>query len=332
MYIYYYAIILILVIIYLLFFKKFLNDKNKSPHQKFATNYIPPLLGGYFIILIIFFSEQITLIQKVFFFFIFLSGTLSDFKILNSPTIRLIFQAIAILFFANFSGFNLYDTRIDFLDHLLQNFYFNLFFCSFCIIILVNGSNFIDGLNGLVSGYYIIVLLAIKYLGIYSDIADNNFLNLVIFVLILIFVLNLLNKIYLGDSGSYLLGFFIAALLITIYGNNSYISPYFIILLIWYPCYENLFSLTRKFKSKISPFSPDNFHLHQLILNQMIKKIKLGKNFLNNLTSGSILIYNFFIILIATRDISNTKFQIFLLIFNILIYTVVYIFLKKQKY
>ena len=122
----------------------------------------------------------------------------------------------------SFSNLNLENTRIVFLDFLLRNLYFNLIFCSFCIIILVNGSNFIDGLNGLVSGYYIIVLFTLSKIGLSYEIVNENFLHLLIFVLTLTFILNLFNRIYLGDSGSYLLGFFIGTLLISVYSKNSY--------------------------------------------------------------------------------------------------------------
>ena len=50
------------------------------------------------------------------------------------------------------------STKIIFLDYLLSNFYFSLIFTTFCLIILMNGSNFIDGLNGLLIGYFLIIL------------------------------------------------------------------------------------------------------------------------------------------------------------------------------
>ena len=38
---------------------------------------------------------------------------------------------------------------------------FAIFFTLFCLIVLINGTNFIDGLNGLVLSYYLIVILTI---------------------------------------------------------------------------------------------------------------------------------------------------------------------------
>ena len=54
------------------------------------------------------------------------------------------------------------------------------------------------------------------------------------------------NKLFMGDSGAYVLGTICGYLLIKVHGENQEISPYFIILLFWYPCFENLFSIIRK--------------------------------------------------------------------------------------
>ena len=206
-----------------------------------------------------------------------------------------------------------------------------IFFCTFCIVILVNGSNFIDGLNGIVSGYYIIILIALVSIGTFSSIADQNFIQFTIFVLFLMLILNLFNKIYIGDSGSYLLGFFIATILIKTYVENPFLSPYFIILLIWYPCFENLFSIIRKLKTNMSPLKPDNLHLHQLIFKFFCIILILKKNFINNLSSLIILSYNLIIILISLTDVINSKFQILLIIINIITYLCIYLFLLENK-
>tara|TARA_E500000178_G_scaffold205041_1_gene202690 strand:- start:2352 stop:3350 length:999 start_codon:yes stop_codon:yes gene_type:complete len=329
MHIYYYTII-IFILTYLFFLKKkFLVNSIKDNHQQLTTSYIPPLMGGYFIVLVFLFNEQITILEKILFFSIFLSGALSDNKIINSPVSRLIFQILISLIFVEFANLTITNTRIFLLDNFLNNIYFNLFFCVFCLTILINGTNFIDGLNGLVSGYYIIVLSILFYLDILPDMADKEFIELLIFVLSLLFIINLSNKIYLGDSGSYLLGFSSGILLISIYLENLTISPYFIVLLIWYPCFENLFSISRKLSSKISPLSPDNSHLHQILYLVIKNKTNLKKNFSNNLSSSIILFYNLIILFLGSQDISNTKYQIFLLLINVFLYLLSFRYLKK---
>ena len=120
-------------------------------------------------------------------------------------------------------------------------------------------------------------------------------LNLIYFgsVLIYLYLLNLFNKLFIGDGGAYLLGLAFGLLLIEIYRLDSNFSPFFIILLLWMPCFENLFSIIRKFVYKISPTSPDNNHFHQLVFLFIKKNFSTKNHLANNLSSTIILIYNF---------------------------------------
>ena len=63
----------------------------------------------------------------------------------------------------------------------------------------------------------------------------------------------------------YTLSFIIGYNLIVIYNKTFSISPYFIILLLWYPCFENLFSIIRKNLYNVDPLSADNKHLHHYL-------------------------------------------------------------------
>ena len=73
-----------------------------------------------------------------------------------------------------------------------------------------------------------------------------------IFILFVIYFLNYFNKLFLGDNGSYFLGFIYSFILINIYLQNQYLSTFFIILMLLYPAFENLFSLVRKLNFKKS--------------------------------------------------------------------------------
>ena len=94
-----------------------------------------------------------------------------------------------------------------------------------------------------------------------NSIISDQSINLIIFILLLLLLLNIFNVLMLGDSGAYLLGFFIGFLIISSHRSNPDISPYFFISLIWYPCFENLFSILRKLNREFSPLKPDSKHL-----------------------------------------------------------------------
>ena len=55
--------------------------------------------------------------------------------------------------------------RLKFVDNLLQkNELISIIFTSFCLLILINGSNFIDGTNLQCSGYYLSILITLLFL------------------------------------------------------------------------------------------------------------------------------------------------------------------------
>ena len=328
-------IILISSLVYFLNIKFFgSNYKRVDIHQKFSSDFLGNPMGGYTIFFfVILFKFYLNYLELFFLFSIFLSGILSDIKIFNSPLKRLFFQIIVIFLSISFSEIGIISTRIDFLDHLLMNKFINIIFTTFCVLIVINGSNFIDGLNGLVIGYYLIIaaILINSNLNIDLYIESNLLINLTA-VLIILLILNFFNKVFLGDNGSYLIGFLFSIYLIRVHQINNGISPYFIILLLWYPCFENLFSIIRKKASKILATNPDNSHLHQLFFLFILKTFKIENKLLaNNLTSVIINLYHFSIFFIGAQSFNQTKVQIFLIVINLIVYVGLYFFLKKFK-
>ena len=202
------------------------------------------------------------------------------------------------LIFVYIFDLSISDSRIDFLDKILGVSYIAYLFSIFCILVLINGSNFIDGLNGLLLGYFTIVLFIVFKIDLLNQIGlYQSDLFFLFFVLIFLLILNYFNFFFLGDSGSYLIGLLLSFILISLYNLNlPTISPFFIILLLWYPCFENLFSIIRKNKKGISPINADNKHLHQLLFLFFQFKLNVKKDYLNPLVSFLINLFNFIII------------------------------------
>ena len=325
---------LILIVNTIIRKKKLFPNYTGEMHQKFVGKQIIPLSGGIFIV-----SVFIIMFYKDYTFFcvtlslIFLLGFFSDIRFLKSPKYRLFFQSLIIFIFVYFSNLQIPQTRVLFLDLALENIWINYFFTTFCILVTINGTNFVDGLNGLVLGYYLIISVIIFNLGlsIQPDIFHSQIIFLIIFLTFL-FLFNLFNQFFIGDSGAYSLGFIFSFLLISIYQFNTNISPFFIILLLWYPCFENLFSIIRKYKFNKSPISPDQKHLHQLLFFFISKKLKLKNIHLNNLSSCLINFYNLIIFSLGSIYIYHTQYQIMLILFNLIFYMIVYSKLFKFKY
>ena len=330
--------LLIIYFITVLFFNyllkkyKILNSYSGSIHQKFAND-STTLSGGIYIfipfILSLFFEFSLIFLFCASLFFIL--GLLSDLNYLNEPKLRLFIQFIILAFFVFSLKIEVLPTRIDFIDNNFQNTFLSYLFTVFCLLILINGSNFIDGLNGLLLGYFILILFFLFKLEILSLI-DLNFVNLnhFIFLLIFILILNYFNLLFLGDNGSYLLSFIIGYLLIVIYNNSVFVSPYFIILLLWYPCFENLFSIIRKNIYKNDPLKADNYHLHHYLYKFLKNKFNLSKLFANNLTSIIINLFNFIIFYAGSEYKNLTHVQLLLIILSILFYFSAYFLLKSN--
>ena len=132
-----------------------------------------PLIGGIFIIFLLPLFNSSNFLLYFFILHIF-NWFLSDIKSISSPIIRLFIQALVTIIFVYFYEIQVVSTKIIFLDYLLSNYYFSLIFTTFCLIVLMNGSNFIDGLNGLVIGYFLIILLILLKVGLLNEINLNN--------------------------------------------------------------------------------------------------------------------------------------------------------------
>ena len=324
------AVFLSLILNYILVKKRLFLNFNGDNHQKFISSKNIPLSGGWILIFTSYY--YLNLLNFTYVFLIFCVGFLSDIKKINSPKLRFIIQTLIVLGVIYFSSITVPETKIIFLDQLLANNTFRIFFLIFCILIVINGCNFIDGVNTSLIGYCLIISLSLYYLDLDGVEISKivNFYNLIP-VLIALFILNFFNKLYLGDGGSYFLGLLFALCLINTYQINNNISPYFIVCLLWYPAFENLFSIMRKKNLSRSPLNPDTNHLHQIIFLYLKKKFNIKNVYLNTATGTIINIYNLICITIATQFYSHTKTQILIITFNIIVYIFLYRKLMKKK-
>ena len=302
-------------------------------HQLFVNKKKIPLIGGVLFLIpsiYLFYEKNLFFCFAV--FFIFFVGFLSDTGILSSPKIRIFFQTFIIASTVYFLDVQISSTKIILLDKIIEIKFFGIIFSIFCLMILINGSNFIDGLNGLLLGYCLIILFVLLKLNLLNILQFEKDLLLFLFsgLLIMLFF-NYLNFFYLGDGGSYSIGLVLGFLLITIYESTN-ISPFFIILLLWYPCFENLFSVIRKNKLNNSPIIADNKHLHQLLFFYIKNKFLKENLVSNNFSSVLINTYNLVVMIIGSMNIYSSNLQILLITLNILLYNIFYRYLFIYRF
>tara|TARA_Y100000591_G_scaffold175125_1_gene151280 strand:+ start:16389 stop:17414 length:1026 start_codon:yes stop_codon:yes gene_type:complete len=315
--------------------KKFnlLIDNKSEKHKKYTSKYKSHLLGGpllslLFIYYYIFFRENIFFI--CFCIVIFFIGFLSDLKKMNSVSLRFFLQIVTIICFVQILNIEIERTNFNFFDDLLKNNFLNIIFVTFCLTILVNGTNFVDGINGLVILYHIIIYL-ILYTFFQNFFFDKELVSILILCLTILLIINFSGYLYLGDSGSYLLSIFTGTFLINFASKNTSISPYLIIIFLWYPCFELLFSMIRRITNNNKTYKPDTNHLHQLIFRYVKKNLTSLSNFAVHLfTTLSINTYNLFCFLLSIQYKYNSTVLIFILILNIFFYILIFFTINKK--
>jgi UDP-N-acetylmuramyl pentapeptide phosphotransferase/UDP-N-acetylglucosamine-1-phosphate transferase len=319
-----------------LFLKKInflVEGQSKSTHRKiFSTKSKKIQSGGvFFTVILLFLLSDQNLYLTTSLILILLLGIFSDVDFITSPKIRFVLQLMIISFLIISTSTFIEYTKIVILDTFIQSYFFSLIFSSFCILILINGCNFIDGANNLLIGYFLIISGCILYKFNSGDIIFNKInLEIIILSLIILLIFNFLSIIIMGDSGAYVLGLFFGFFLIHLSNINLNISPIYIVNLLWYPAFENLFSILRKIKNNISISEPDNSHLHHLLYKLINKKL-ISKKYNNSLTGLAINLFNLITLSIATMVANHSLYLTIIIFFNIFIYVFIYILLIKKN-
>jgi UDP-GlcNAc:undecaprenyl-phosphate GlcNAc-1-phosphate transferase len=267
------------------------------------------------------FDKSLSLILSIS-FLISVVGLIDDKFYLNTGG-KLSLQVIPIFYLIVFEGLAL--NNIGAYNHfILEMGSFKVPFTLLCVLFLTNAFNYFDGMNGTLSFTTISVLAILYFL-----VPDQNFQLFLIMILIPIsiflcfnFSLLRLPKLFLGDSGSLLLGFIISFVLIYL-ANQKFIHP---ILLAWSIAifvYEFLSINIIRLKNKQNPFKAGTDHLHHrlfeknksiFLTNFLITSFNiilfligyLSFLFINELVS-LILFVAFFMIFLILRNITFTK-------------------------
>ena len=338
----FYLLIIFFSTFYLLtinfFFKKFdicldKATKNESHKSLLRLENSVPLSGTiYFlpVLLILFYKFELEIIIVCSLFFIL--GLLSDLKSLNSYKLRLIIQISLLIFlFSVNKDLEIY-TRLKFIDNLMTYDFPRVIICTFFFMVLINGFNLIDGTNSLCTLNFLIILIFV-YLTIHKmniDFIDFEIDFLIIFITIF-FILNFFGLNYLGDGAAYGIGFLLGYILVKISLIDQSISPYYVANLLWYPAFENLFSILRRTFKSNNNYLPDNHHLHHLIYKFLVKKNFLKKNFLRSSLVGILInIVLLFSYLIGYMYLKNTIIQNILIFIGVSLYLIVYYSLAKK--
>tara|TARA_B100000029_G_C17600534_1_gene965611 strand:- start:3851 stop:4885 length:1035 start_codon:yes stop_codon:yes gene_type:complete len=275
--------------------------------------------------------KNLDLFYTLYFFLIFIIGFLSDVSTLSAK-IRLLIISILTLFFFYFSENYIWDLKFDILNNLFISYsIITIIFTSICFVVLINGINFIDGVHGLSILYTIIVIVFLSYFT-YFTLNSEIFLNESIYlipILLCLFYLNIKEKIFFGDTGSYLAGAILGYYVIKITNTEGFSYPYVYANLLIYPAFEVFFSIFRKIIINVNPLLPDKKHLHHLIQEIFLRRkinLKNSKIFSGIIINFIVVFFNIFSIFMYEKK--------YILITNIFLfcffYLFLYLFLKRR--
>jgi len=199
---------------------------------------------------------------------VFIIGLIEDFSAKVSPLWRLLFIFLSLSAGFFYLGIGVHSLSFDWIDTLLSYPIIGLAFTLLVVGGAVNALNVIDGYNGLMSGYAILVSTAMAIVA--HQLGDDLIvqLNLLLIMSLLgFFLLNFpFGKLFMGDGGAYFVGFMLSMMGLVFVSRHDEISNWFVLGLLMYPMYELLFSIYRKKVIEGTLASqPDGFHLHMLV-------------------------------------------------------------------
>ena len=278
-------------------------------------------LSFFYIIYYLLYSE-ILLDYILISYSVFFVGFLDDLRISIKPLKRLIIMIFLLFLIIYILPIKIFNIDIPFLIPLMSSHLLSSIFVLLCFLFIINGSNLIDGFNGLLAINLIIINVILAYIN-NQNLEFSIILIAQIVVLLSFLLFNFPSaKIFLGDSGAYTMGSLTALNTIITNNLNPNISSFFFCTLLFYLFFEVFFSFLRKLLQKKSPIYPDGQHLHMLSFYKISNIYGKDRgNYLN-----SIIINFFYLILIipGLYILDNPQLSRYWFFFLLFIYLITY--------
>lgn len=209
--------------------------------------------------------------------FIMLFMVLDDFYNIK-PVIRLCFQFLISGLMIAMSGEYLGNLGNLFGTGVIDLGIFSIPFTILCVVGIMNAFNMIDGLNGICASLALIPIAYVTYLGNFSYGLLIPIGAILGFLAYNLGYLGKKRRVFLGDSGSNMLGFAVAFICIE-YSQDishlSYINPVTALWLVFIPLVDCIAVMSVRLINGITPFTPGRDHLHHRLLNMDIKPKKI---------------------------------------------------------
>ncbi len=128
--------------------------------------------------------------------------------------------------------------------------------------------NLMDGLNGLASGFSMIVSVSLFAVAGFVGDTEIQMASGVLFAALLgFFVLNWpMGRIFMGDAGAYGVGHILAWLSIILTVRNPNVAGIALLLVVFWPIADTTFAIVRRKYRRVAADQPDRLHFHHLVV------------------------------------------------------------------
>lgn len=140
------------------------------------------------------------------------------------------------------------------------------------IIGVTNAINLSDGLDGLAGGISLLIFICIAYLAYTLNSVSNSLFEMTLSIAVIGSIIGFLRyntylaTVFMGDTGSQLLGFLAVTISVGLTQSTPVISPALPLLLIGFPILDTLTVMVERITHGRSPFSADNNHFHHKLI------------------------------------------------------------------
>jgi UDP-GlcNAc:undecaprenyl-phosphate/decaprenyl-phosphate GlcNAc-1-phosphate transferase len=200
-------------------------------------------------------------------------GVLDDHQNI-SVSLRLLFQLLVAIIVVTVGEMNLESlgNLFGYGDIILDEWSYLI--SVIAIIAGMNAVNMADGMHGLAGGNSLITFLALLYLSIDNVSREIVLISSLFCSVLSIFLINNLclgvsksKRIFMGDAGSMFIGLAIAWILLDLsQGESRSFAPVTALWLFALPIIEMTTAIVRRISSGKSPFKPDLYHFHHLLI------------------------------------------------------------------
>ncbi len=191
---------------------------------------------------------------------------------------KFIIQSLCAALIVIYGGLAVTTIGVGFIDRLLANDLVSQLLTIIAITGLINAFNMIDGIDGLCASLalscigFTVLSFPIINSNISPDLTHSLAFSATTICVFIIFNFNLISgkKIFLGDSGSMLIGLLLATTLIQLsegkLSENSYFPASLVIWSLSVPVFDTISTATRRILRGVSPMSPDRTHIHHIFM------------------------------------------------------------------